>query len=202
MRYTPDYPLCLSLGCNITNEGLYTLVVDDCAPLFCPYSASSGSQIQASGNGTLAVYQSILLNLQYENPADEPTPGERIVTLRVNDGVHNSADLNISLFVVLRDDNNLTLTCRSSKSLFHMEGASAPTLILPQAVVQDKDQDHIVRQAFVQLQTVLDSGSESLSLNTSMLLGSNLTMTRSSDNTSVTVEGEATDTVYQVSSCA
>lgn len=163
-------------------------------------SVSDGRTIRVNGSAGTNVYQDLLRSLQYINPVTEPTPGIRTITINVNDGIFVSANLSVMLSVVLRSDNNVTLMCNSSMLLSFREDGPALN-ILPEAVVQDRDQDHIIQEAIIQLQNVIDGSSEVLGTNAGAL-PSGLSMAVSGNRQQLTVTGAAMDSQYQVKSLA
>ena len=56
-------------------------------------------------NGSLAYVQSFLTSLTYRNTRTEPTPGDRVITISVSDGIENSNTALVNLAVITVNDN-------------------------------------------------------------------------------------------------
>ena len=76
------------------------------------YDPSSGVLL-VSGSAPVAVYESILRTLVYQNTIDEPLPGIRMVTLQVFDGDHSSNMQGVQVNVFVVNDRSPVVTTSS-----------------------------------------------------------------------------------------
>ena len=102
----------------------------------------------------------------YINSADEPTPGNRTLTIQVADGRFNSNLLSINISVTLLNDNNLTISCSDGNVTTFTEsdgnGAPIPVTIAPNLRLIDKDSDHTIVFALVELLNPPDGNKETI----------------------------------------
>lgn len=89
---------------TLTNPGELaseTLAVTVVAGITANYD---GGVLTLSGEESIANYQTVLASLTYENTSEDPTPGDRIVEIVVNDGTTDSAAAVATVTVVEEND--------------------------------------------------------------------------------------------------
>lgn len=162
----------------------------------CSLAPASGNFIQLSGAASVNTYESILRTLTYANRAVEPNPGNRTIVLEVNDGNFSSTPFLLSVQVYPQNDNNVTLNCTTGRLLEFTE-AGAALHILRNTVVEDRDRDHLLSGASVQLQMTPDGGREWLSVSSQTLQQHGVSLSAGPGHL-LSLTGMAVDTAYQV----
>ena len=142
----------------------------------------------------MAVYQQALLAITYLNTADEPTKDPpRRVQMQVFDGQFFSNIATGFVNITLVNDNRLMLLCGGGLPMF-TEGSTTPLPIASSLTISDRDADHMVSSATVNLANA-QAGDE-IQVNDSTR--GELTVEQSS-GVSITITGQAMAAQYQVS---
>ena len=128
----------------------------------------SQSRLEFSGEASVMEYNDLLLTLSYSNMAEEPTPGNRTITLSAFDGNAEGSTIVIVL-VILSNDNPIELTADATQFVFTEGDVSIP---IPGVGLADIDADSVVEGLNVTLSGALENGREFLLLDQSSLSGS------------------------------
>ena len=131
------------------------------------YDSSTGV-LSFTGSASKADYATLIASIRYDNIANPPSSVNRIITVEVNDGDHDSNSASAVVTVIPLNaapvvDLNGTGTAGIDVSPVFTEGAGAATLA-PVADVTDTD-DADLASATVTLTNRPDGGAESLSVN-------------------------------------
>jgi hypothetical protein len=132
-------------------------------------SLGQGSEqiLVVSGNVSELIYQSLLQTLQYDNPAPEPIPGQRTVTIQCQDEDFSSNAVEIAVFVQLRNEFCPVVTVASQEFNFTEGSYDLPVGLLAEFVLSDEDArpHNSLRGLRITLSNRLDSTFESISIN-------------------------------------
>lgn len=120
------------------------------------YTNGLNLHINVTGQGTVSQYKSILSSLSYSNYHDEPTPGPRTITIRVDDGEY-VAQVNVTVNVEVVNDSPIIINTNTSDLVF-VEGMDSIMIgQLSGIQVSDIDQDTVVHSLVISLDNSLEN---------------------------------------------
>ena len=142
----------------------------------------------------MSEYQDAFRSVAYINRAGEPTTGNRSICFQVFDGTFHSNRLCVVVQVSLVDDNNVTLSCSNSSSLitYRESSPAAVLLVAPTLQLADKDVDHSIVSAVVELYGDKDS-DETITINMNFDNGISI----QSSPTKIDLQGSGKDVDYE-----
>lgn len=116
------------------------------------------------------MYQSLLLSLTYTNLANEPTPGNRTVTITLSDGLQQDMTV-VIVIVVLNNDNGLIIQVLNPNLVYTEGDVSVRVGELSEISLIDQDQDSVVTSLTLTLSGVLEEDKEFLVVDTTAIGG-------------------------------
>ena len=161
-------------------------------------------EIVIYGVNTPQVYSAALLSVKYYNEADEPLAVPRIILFTIFDGKNTNFPLTQTTITVLVSNDAPEvypsgIIGKHDHTFQFQEGAEPEDVpaMIPDLIVQDSDHTQLV-SADIQLFQVFDVGNESISLNTTLIVGSGITCTPAGcSGQSLQLSGSANVSVYQ-----
>ena len=145
-------------------------------------------RISINYTASVSAYNSLLSSLTYRNENLEPTPGMRIITLRVSDGIYY-ANATILIVVISTNDNRVYLAAGSSIVVLR-EGTTDVRVGL-EAMLVLMDLDGEISSLRVTLSNTLDQSEEIRIANSSSI-------NSSANKTSIYINGTMPVSTYQV----
>ena len=126
-----------------------------------------------TGPGTASVYESILRSLTYTNLAQEPSPGNRTITITVSDGIHQ--DMTAVIVILLSsNDNQITIQVESPAVVYTEGDVSVAVGELSGLSLSDGDREAVVVRMSFSLVGALDIQGEFLVVDTTSIGGDGL----------------------------
>ena len=161
-------------------------------------------EIVIYGVNTPQVYSGALLSVKYYNEADEPLAIPRIILFTIFDGKNTNFPLTQTTITVLVSNDAPEvypsgIIGKHDHTFQFQEGAEPEDVpaMIPDLIVQDSDHTQLA-SADIRLFQVFDVGNESISINTTLIIGSGITCTPiDCSGQSLQLNGSANVSVYQ-----
>lgn len=131
--------------------------------------------VRFDGQASVSQYESLLLSLTYTNNAEEPSPGNRSISITLSDGIQQDMTA-VIVIVVLTNDNILTLDAESFLLTFPEGSGAIAVGTLSGVMLMDDDNDAVIENLVISLNGNLEEESrEFLVVDTSFVVpGSSL----------------------------
>ena len=138
--------------------------------LLSPFSTAAPTALEFTGAASVSVYQSLLLSLTYTNLADEPTPGNRTITITLSDGLQQDMTV-VIVIVVLNNDNGLVIEVPNPNLVYTEGDVSIRVGELSEISLIDQDRDSVVTSLTLTLIGALEEDNEFLVVDTTAIGG-------------------------------
>ena len=131
----------------------------------CVFIAGNNQTLLIEGPATVEQYHSLLISTSYMNALDEPTPGNRSISITVFDGTHQGRTA-VFVIVVVINDNPIQLEAALATSISLVEGGNLTSRVGTVAglTLSDGDREEVLTHLNISLSGLMEQLSESVSI--------------------------------------
>ena len=147
---------------NLSDTGAEILTADTTGTTVVVDDSTSGTLV-LTGGSSLAEYATVLATVTYENTSDNPTAGDRLVTVVANDGKIDSATATATVSVTAVNDAPVMALNGSSGEF--TDGGPAVPIVDPAATITDADNTNLTSLT-ITITNRLDGDLEELTVDT------------------------------------